>query len=75
MAARGIEVHVFPMSASIEEIEAIAPDGIFLSNGPGDPAAMTEIIATVRHFLAEKVPLFGICFGHQIIGRALGFDL
>ncbi len=74
MAARGIEVHVFPMSASIEEIEAIAPDGIFLSNGPGDPAAMTEIIATVRHFLAEKVPLFGICFGHQIIGRALGFE-
>jgi carbamoyl-phosphate synthase small subunit len=74
MAARGIEVHVFPMSATIEEIEAIAPDGIFLSNGPGDPAAMTEVISTVRHFLSEKRPLFGICFGHQIIGRALGFE-
>ncbi len=74
MAARGIEVHVLPMSATISDIEAIKPDGVFLSNGPGDPAAMTEIIATVRHFLAEKIPLFGICFGHQIIGRALGFE-
>jgi len=74
MAARGIEVHVMPLHATIEEIEAINPDGIFLSNGPGDPASMTEVISNVRHFLDKKVPLFGICFGHQVIGRALGFD-
>ena len=74
MAARGIEVHVFPISATIEELSAINPDGIFLSNGPGDPATMTDVISTVRYFLSEKVPVFGICFGHQIIGRALGFE-
>jgi carbamoyl-phosphate synthase small subunit len=74
MAARGIEVHVFPLTATIEELSAINPDGIFLSNGPGDPATMTEVITTVRHFLGEKTPVFGICFGHQIIGRALGFE-
>jgi len=74
MAARGIEVHVFPLTATIEELSAIIPDGIFLSNGPGDPATMTEVITTVRHFLGEKTPVFGICFGHQIIGRALGFE-
>jgi len=74
MAARGIEVHVMPLHATIEEIEAINPDGIFLSNGPGDPASMTDVISNVRHFLDKKVPLFGICFGHQVIGRALGFD-
>ena len=74
MAARGIEVHVFPISATIEELSSMHPDGIFLSNGPGDPATMTDVIATVRHFLSEKVPVFGICFGHQIIGRALGFE-
>jgi carbamoyl-phosphate synthase small subunit len=74
MANRGIEVHVIPMTSTITEIESISPDGIFLSNGPGDPASMTEIISTVRYFLEKKVPIFGICFGHQIIGRALGFD-
>ena len=74
MAARGIEVHVMPMTATIEEIEAIKPDGLFLSNGPGDPASMNEIVAMVRHFLEMKLPIFGICFGHQIIGRALGFE-
>jgi carbamoyl-phosphate synthase small subunit len=74
MAARGIEVHVFPLTATIEELSAINPDGIFFFNGPGDPATMTEAISTVRHFLGERVPVFGICFGHQIIGRALGFE-
>jgi carbamoyl-phosphate synthase small subunit len=74
MAARGIEVHVLPLSTTIEEIEQLHPDGIFLSNGPGDPATMTDVITTVRHFLDKKVPIFGICFGHQIIGRALGFE-
>jgi len=74
MAARGIEVHVLPLSTTVEDIEQLHPDGIFLSNGPGDPATMTDVIATVRHFLDKKVPIFGICFGHQIIGRALGFE-
>ena len=74
MAARGIEVHVFPMKATIEELMSVSPDGVFLSNGPGDPSTMNDVVATVRHFLEEKVPVFGICFGHQIIGRALGFE-
>jgi len=73
MSERGMEVHVFPLSASKEEIEAIAPDGIFLSNGPGDPSTMDEMVALVREFLTESIPVFGICFGHQILGRALGF--
>lgn len=74
MAERGIEVHVYPVKAKLEELLAISPDGIFLSNGPGDPSTMTETITLVREILSEKIPLFGICFGHQIIGRALGFD-
>lgn len=74
MAERGMEVHVFPMNATLDEILDINPDGIFLSNGPGDPATMTEVIILVREILSRKIPLFGICFGHQIIGRALGFD-
>ena len=73
MADRGIEVHVFPMTAAFEELTAINPDGIFLSNGPGDPAAMDSIVALVREALLESIPIFGICFGHQILGRALGF--
>ena len=73
MSERGMEVHVFPLSATKEEIESISPDGIFLSNGPGDPSTMDEIVTLVREFLSESVPVFGICFGHQILGRALGF--
>lgn len=74
MAERGIEVHIFPVNTDLENLLAIGPNGIFLSNGPGDPAAMTEAIAVVREILSRKIPLFGICFGHQILGRALGFD-
>lgn len=74
MAERGIEVHVFPMSATYEQINGISPDGIFLSNGPGDPATMDEMVELVRRFLMDSTPLFGICFGHQILGRALGFS-
>ena len=74
MAERGIEVHVFPMSATISDVEAIEPDGLFLSNGPGDPATMHATVSLVRHFLLESLPIFGICFGHQILGRALGFE-
>ena len=74
MAQRGIEVHVMPYNSSFEEIMAIAPDGVFLSNGPGDPSTMTETIDLVRQILTEEIPIFGICFGHQILGRALGFE-
>ena len=74
MAERGIEVHVKPYNSTFEEIQAVNPDGVFLSNGPGDPATMTETIDLVRKVLAEEIPVFGICFGHQILGRALGFE-
>ncbi|MEI6038830.1 MAG: glutamine-hydrolyzing carbamoyl-phosphate synthase small subunit [Actinomycetes bacterium] len=74
MSNRGIEVHVFPITATKEEILAINPDGIFLSNGPGDPAAMDDVVDLVREFLLDSMPIFGICFGHQILGRALGFE-
>lgn len=74
MAERGIEVHVLPYNSTLEEILAINPDGVFLSNGPGDPSTMTDTVELVRNLLIEEVPLFGICFGQQILGRALGFD-
>jgi carbamoyl-phosphate synthase small subunit len=74
MAERGIEVHVMPYNVTLDEILAISPDGVFLSNGPGDPATMSETIELVRNLLLEQIPIFGICFGHQILGRALGFE-
>jgi len=74
MAERGIEVHVMPFDSSFSDIQAISPDGVFLSNGPGDPASMTATIDLVREILSAEVPVFGICFGHQILGRALGFE-
>ncbi len=74
LAARGVEVHVLPFNTTAEEIVALNPDGVFLSNGPGDPATMDEVVDLVRSILLEEIPIFGICFGHQILGRALGFD-
>ena len=74
MAARGMEVHVLPISTTIADIEALKPDGVFLSNGPGDPATMHGVIELVREILERKIPIFGICFGQQILGRALGFE-
>ena len=74
LAARGVEVHVLPFNTTAEEIIALNPDGVFLSNGPGDPATMDEVVDLVRSILLEEIPIFGICFGHQILGRALGFD-
>lgn len=74
MSERGIEVHVMPFNTTFEEIQAISPDGVFLSNGPGDPATMSTTIELVREILAAEIPIFGICFGHQILGRALGFE-
>jgi carbamoyl-phosphate synthase small subunit len=72
MAARGIEVHVLPLSTTPEEILALEPDGVFLSNGPGDPATTTHVTAFTREILSRRLPLFGICFGNQILARALG---
>ncbi|MFM1951993.1 MAG: hypothetical protein RJA33_787 [Actinomycetota bacterium] len=74
MAERGIEVHVLPYNSTLDDILALSPDGVFLSNGPGDPSSMTETVALVREILIEEIPIFGICFGHQILGRALGFE-
>jgi carbamoyl-phosphate synthase small subunit len=74
LAARGVEVHVLPFNATFEDIKAINPDGVFLSNGPGDPSTMNEVVDLVREVLLEEIPIFGICFGHQILGRALGFE-
>jgi carbamoyl-phosphate synthase small subunit len=71
MAERGIRTHVLPAPATLEDVLALAPDGVFLSNGPGDPA--TADLTLVTALLERRVPLFGICFGNQILGRALGF--
>ena len=73
MAERGIRSHVLSGNATLEQILAVNPDGVFLSNGPGDPAAQDEAVAVVRGLLERRIPLFGICFGNQILGRALGF--
>ncbi|MFJ5831063.1 glutamine-hydrolyzing carbamoyl-phosphate synthase small subunit [Streptomyces sp. NPDC093089] len=73
MAERGIEVHVLPATATAEDIYAVNPDGVFFSNGPGDPATADGPVAVMRAVLERRTPLFGICFGNQILGRALGF--
>jgi carbamoyl-phosphate synthase small subunit len=72
LAARGIETHVLPADATIEQIEELGADGVFLSNGPGDPATADGPVALTRQVLERRIPLFGICFGNQILGRALG---
>ncbi|MFI2912687.1 glutamine-hydrolyzing carbamoyl-phosphate synthase small subunit [Streptomyces sp. PDY-4] len=73
MAERGIEVHVLPATATAEDVYAVEPDGVFFSNGPGDPATADHPVALMRAVLERGTPLFGICFGNQILGRALGF--
>jgi carbamoyl-phosphate synthase small subunit len=73
MAERGIEVHVLPATASIDDVLAVAPDGLFFSNGPGDPAATVGQVALLQEALGRGLPFFGICFGNQLFGRALGF--
>ena len=74
MAERGIEVHVLPATASLEDVLAVEPDGLFYSNGPGDPAATTAQVELLRGALERGLPYFGICFGNQLFGRALGFE-
>jgi carbamoyl-phosphate synthase small subunit len=73
MAERGIELHVLPAGATPAEVLAVGADGLFLSNGPGDPATADGPVAVVRAALSAGLPVFGICFGHQVLGRALGF--
>ncbi|MCF4137445.1 glutamine-hydrolyzing carbamoyl-phosphate synthase small subunit [Streptomyces sp. Tue 6430] len=73
MAERGIEVHVLPATATAEEVYAVGPDGVFFSNGPGDPATADGPVELMTEVLRRRTPLFGICFGNQILGRALGF--
>jgi carbamoyl-phosphate synthase small subunit len=73
MAERGIEVHVLPATATAEDVYAVNPDGVFFSNGPGDPATAEHQVAVAREVLGRRTPFFGICFGNQLLGRALGF--
>jgi carbamoyl-phosphate synthase small subunit len=72
LAERGCEITVVPAQTPAADVLAMKPDGVFLSNGPGDPAACDYAIAATREFLAAKIPLFGICLGHQIMGAAVG---
>ena len=74
LSERGIEVHVLPATADWEQVRAIGPDGLFLSNGPGDPSTAVAAAELCRRALAAGLPLFGICMGNQVLGRALGFD-
>jgi carbamoyl-phosphate synthase small subunit len=73
MAERGIASHVVPSTASVDEIVATGADAVFLANGPGDPATADVAVETVRELLRREVPVFGICFGNQVLGRAFGF--
>jgi carbamoyl-phosphate synthase small subunit len=73
LAERGVEVHVLPATATLADVRAVRPDGVFFSNGPGDPAAAEHEVALLRQVLDARIPFFGICFGNQLLGRALGF--
>jgi carbamoyl-phosphate synthase small subunit len=73
MAERGMEVHVLPADTSLAAIKDLGADGVFFSNGPGDPAATERPVELLREVLADGLPFFGICFGNQLLGRALGF--
>ncbi|MCW2287906.1 carbamoyl-phosphate synthase small subunit [Leucobacter luti] len=74
LAEHGFDVTVLPAHTSIEEFRALAPDAVFYSNGPGDPAASDAQVVLLRELLRDGIPYFGICFGNQLLGRALGFD-
>jgi len=72
LAGLGVKTTVVPASTPASEVLALKPDGIFLSNGPGDPASMDKEVVEIRELLVSSVPMFGICFGHQLLGRAFG---
>ena len=71
-ARRGIRTHVLPSSIAFDQLAELKPDGVFLSNGPGDPATADHVVEVTRAVLAAGIPLFGICFGNQLLGRAFG---
>jgi carbamoyl-phosphate synthase small subunit len=72
LSRRGCRITVLPASTTAAEVSALKPDGVFLSNGPGDPASMNREVEQIKELVKTKVPTFGICFGHQLLGRALG---
>ena len=72
LAERGCDVQVVPAQTPAAEVLAMKPDGVFLSNGPGDPEPCDYAIAAIREFVAKKVPTYGICLGHQLLGLAVG---
>jgi carbamoyl-phosphate synthase small subunit len=74
LAARGVTTHVLPASSTFDDVAAVRPDAVFFSPGPGDPATADHAVGLARKVMRRRVPLFGICFGSQILGRALGFD-
>jgi carbamoyl-phosphate synthase small subunit len=73
LARRGVEVHVLPSTCGVDDVLAVEPDGIFFSNGPGDPATAEHSVGLLQELLGRGLPYFGICFGNQLFGRALGF--
>ncbi|MBU2666737.1 glutamine-hydrolyzing carbamoyl-phosphate synthase small subunit [Actinoplanes bogorensis] len=73
LAARGVTTHIFPASSSIDDLLSVSPDAVFFSPGPGDPATADGPVALAQEVMRRRTPLFGICFGSQILGRALGF--
>jgi carbamoyl-phosphate synthase small subunit len=73
LAERGVRTHVVPATVTVDELLALEPDGVFFSNGPGDPAAAVHEVELLRAVLDRRIPFFGICYGNQILGRALGF--
>src|SRR6202040_373854 len=75
LSRAGCRVTVVPASTSANEVFAMKPDGVFLSNGPGDPASMNKEVAEVKQVAESARPMFGICFGHQLRGRGLGGNI
>jgi carbamoyl-phosphate synthase small subunit len=73
MAERGMQVHVLPAESTLDDVLATGADGVFFSNGPGDPATADRQVELLRQVLDRRLPFFGICFGNQLLGRALGF--
>jgi carbamoyl-phosphate synthase small subunit len=73
LAARGVTTHVMPVSSTLDDLLAVSPDAVFFSPGPGDPATADHPVALAQEVMRRGIPLFGICFGSQILGRALGF--
>jgi carbamoyl-phosphate synthase small subunit len=73
LAARGVTTHVLPATVSLDELLAVGADAVFLSPGPGDPATADHAVSLAREVMRRRIPLFGICFGSQVLGRALGF--